>query len=973
VNKKNIPMVLLDKFLELEIFKLLKSKSSDELYLNIVEISRWSLELLPLTINTFKKYTIHHSQHQYNILTIFEKILKDKLNKLTDLELCLLILSALLHDIGMVFTDEEKQNILQSREFELFLNSNPAAKISFIKSNRELNENLLIWFCRTIHAKRVDGFLIKINDRLKYNGFSIRKELKLICESHNWPTKSLYSEEFKTNFLYAADLRFCAILLRISDILDFDYTRSPRSIFDIISFDKNNEFDAVSELEWLKHISSNGFTFGDDTLYFSSRPEHPNVENAIRKFLHIIEDELIHCNLLLNYCSKEHSSFRLYTQINTDNIIGQEYSYGEYSFSLEKDKIVSLLMGENIYSNKLSFARELLQNSIDAINFINYINGNQTNGLIDIWTWEDNENNFWFRIDDNGTGMTEEIIKNYFLKIGNSFYTDTLFNSLIITEEGELSYLPISRFGIGFLSVFLISDLVVINTTSHLTNKKLRLTINGIYAYYILHDESHIITDFPNSFGENERFRDQHGTSIAIRIKDDYISSDIKTIIKSYILSIVYPTDFTLSINGENISRSPIVSPESLDIYFNKSDTTKINKYLKIKDAKRIKFTINICELGANANGNIDGYGILVKLNLPDTILNSNSIQILSDGGELIFKIKDNNEPLLLNYLNEIRRNLRIDISNNLVLSYRGVLLPLQKDSIDIDIDDIEDEDLNIELPFTNDIIYNAFNINLKGKLRPDLPISRERIRKLDFNMYSQLAFSIIDAVLKSNIAISSNKVDVFGDFIDHTPYPIGDYLNDRLLFDDNGWKTIKIFAIQDRFISLNELVEIIDEQPDFDFYELLLFYHNTEGYFTVTLQKILLTMYFKIDYISDKGIIKFTKKSNYFSDINLNSFPPLFTINYDNDVLCHFPLPYNNNNNIIKYLETNIELIKKKAPLFYRTLMDAMLNYSYDKKRLKEVFVKTKEIRNLINTPNNFEFQITYDEMLELDYEDLF
>ena len=41
----------------------------------------------------------------------------------------------------------------------------------------------------------------------------------------------------------------------------------------------------------------------------------------------------------------------------------------------------------------------------------------------------DEEGYHWFRVEDNGTGMTKEIIENHFLKIGSSYYASDAFET----------------------------------------------------------------------------------------------------------------------------------------------------------------------------------------------------------------------------------------------------------------------------------------------------------------------------------------------------------------------------------------------------------------------------------------------------------------------------------------------------------------------------------------------------------------
>lgn len=65
--------------------------------------------------------------------------------------------------------------------------------------------------------------------------------------------------------------------------------------------------------------------------------------------------------------------------------------------------------------------QDFLRNKIDAT----LLRGKMETGFIpehsriDIWEWSDKEGNIWFRMDDQGTGMTLGMRKRYFLKVGN--------------------------------------------------------------------------------------------------------------------------------------------------------------------------------------------------------------------------------------------------------------------------------------------------------------------------------------------------------------------------------------------------------------------------------------------------------------------------------------------------------------------------------------------------------------------------
>ena len=63
---------------------------------------------------------------------------------------------------------------------------------------------------------------------------------------------------------------------------------------------------------------------------------------------------------------------------------------------------------------------------------------------------------------DNGIGMTKEIIENYLLKIGNSYYKSSEFYKKQAQWGG--TFAPTSQFGIGILSCFMLGNKIEIIT-----------------------------------------------------------------------------------------------------------------------------------------------------------------------------------------------------------------------------------------------------------------------------------------------------------------------------------------------------------------------------------------------------------------------------------------------------------------------------------------------------------------------------
>lgn len=130
---------------------------------------------------------------------------------------------------------------------------------------------------------------------------------------------------------------------------------------------------------------------------------------------------------------------------------GSETLINSYSFEAYMPTLIPLLIGENIYKQPEVFARELIQNSIDAIILRNKVPKYHTKEKGRIIIKFGNENGErYFEIKDNGTGMSKHNLERYFTSIGRSFYSSKDFDDL------KTNYAPISKFGIGMLSCFLV-------------------------------------------------------------------------------------------------------------------------------------------------------------------------------------------------------------------------------------------------------------------------------------------------------------------------------------------------------------------------------------------------------------------------------------------------------------------------------------------------------------------------------------
>lgn len=142
----------------------------------------------------------------------------------------------------------------------------------------------------------------------------------------------------------------------------------------------------------------------------------------------------------------------------------------QYLFQVNLKGMISLL-SEHLYSNPNTFVRELLQNGVDAITAFRTIDENHL-GAIRIYLPDANRKEMIF--EDNGIGLKEEEIHKFLAVIGESSKREAF-------EAKDY----IGKFGIGLLSCFVVSNEIIVESRSALSDKAFRWTGKSDGTYQI--------------------------------------------------------------------------------------------------------------------------------------------------------------------------------------------------------------------------------------------------------------------------------------------------------------------------------------------------------------------------------------------------------------------------------------------------------------------------------------------------------
>lgn len=211
----------------------------------------------------------------------------------------------------------------------------------------------------------------------------------------------------------------------------------------------------------------------------------------------------------------------------------------EFEFVAEIRQLLDIIIN-SLYTHPEIFIRELISNASDALHKIRFKRLTEQNILnpevelrIDITVDPDNRS---FKIEDTGIGMTKEEVITQIGTIAHSGTANFLKN---IKKDGEnLDINLIGKFGVGFYSVFMVTDEVILETRSYLPSSTgVRWKSDGKEKYFIEDIE-----------------RPQRGTLIYFTLKEDYKEfaqpERVKEIIKKYSNFV----DFPIYVNNEKVN-----------------------------------------------------------------------------------------------------------------------------------------------------------------------------------------------------------------------------------------------------------------------------------------------------------------------------------------------------------------------------------------------------------------------------------
>jgi hypothetical protein len=451
------------------------------------------------TIKThFPYYTRHDAQHGYQVLKRIEDILLDSCfeinqsGRFDSSEIFLLICAAYAHDLGMTVFPGEKEGLLKQLEI---IEQEGWEQSVFLQS-----------YLRNEHSTRGGEY---INSKAHEIGIpqNLVYPLHQLMSSHNWSIQQIETEFSRRTAANHKEiyLQQLACILCIADSIEFSDSRVIDGVLDQL-IAKSDIESITSYRENMKHFCiQNSVAVADDgKILFSGTFDDPNVLNLAHKTVDLIDE------WVRNYCDIDYSSKIKRLRIRSDsvsrNFNSLNFDFIRLGIRIKKENVIKLISSNSLWaSTTLAAIKELLQNSVEACRYRQFNSSKSANYIPLIKVKIDFIDNNLV-VEDNGCGMSRNVVLNNFLTVGNSRSFEPTYKSG--------NYLPLSKFGIGFWSVFTIAKECEVETSQYEQVKPDNITVTDGLRFTINIGEFNDYT----VFGKIKRIP---GTCIKLQIKDD--------------------------------------------------------------------------------------------------------------------------------------------------------------------------------------------------------------------------------------------------------------------------------------------------------------------------------------------------------------------------------------------------------------------------------------------------------------------
>lgn len=464
-------------------------------------------------------HSLVHSQALWN----YAQIIIGNNNYLNPFEAYILHMCFLIHDAGMCFSILNNRNeIVDTDLFKDFIALNADIE--------DLEYEALFYCVRKLHG----DFALKIpqikltSGKMVIENELIRDEFSeiigKISKSHSCDVSYIENElntYIKPEYIdLKVDCKKLAYILRVSDAAHIDNLRTPltkKQIEEDIqgiskehwTFQKKIGFPIV-ESGFLVYNSNSKFEIHEKKAWWLCYDSLKMLDAELKK-----ADVFFTESNQIGFKVKGVKNIENTLQLGENNIRTNGWKSIDSKVKVTNPKLLAANVGgKNLYGSIYFAFREIMQNSIDAIN-IRKLKEENFLGLVEVML-EQNGSDHFLIIKDNGIGMSRNIMVNQLLDFGNSYWNSYDFYDEYV-GVARLKFKSIGKFGIGFFSIFMLGDYIEVDSVKYgeqLSKRHKLVFENGLYENPIL-----------NEYESND-LKNDYGTIVKIKLNDNPYNKD---------------------------------------------------------------------------------------------------------------------------------------------------------------------------------------------------------------------------------------------------------------------------------------------------------------------------------------------------------------------------------------------------------------------------------------------------------------
>lgn len=557
----------------------------------------------------FPHYSRHDASHSRQIIVNIERILGDKIQYLTATDTWLILEAAYNHDIGMVITQKqiEDMNTEEFHNFVVDLKNDTDHYLQEFAQNwlekkatlpqqapahdffQQYLQLLAEWYrrkhphnsARIIRSPIEEiGLNSPRNELLPKRLFSILAD---ICESHGRSFEELINQLPQAEAGMASEdchPRYVACLLRMGDLLDVDDNRFCPVMIAMCG----HNMPHLSKTHYEKHQSIRHLRMDSERIEVKCVCPTPDAYEEAYNWFDWLQQEYHkqtqHWHKIVPYPELG----RLPTLMTP--IVEMEEPYiildegKKPTVKVNKNAFLDLVRGTGLYGSKFYAIREILQNAVDSTlhriwiehkdEFKDQIKSPKSPRLEALYnkysiniTFEphEKENLVWvLRIKDQGTGISHEDLK-YILEVGSSSKNKQKTKRVL---EMPIWFRPSGAFGIGLQSAFLLADQFTLITSSMIDQQSLKITFSK--------EKNNVIIEKLKNKDPNSKY----GTEFIIEIKLENIPNTLSHPIRGInLLNEIYSN---FDITKPDLSKVQVIKIEEQIFNFFKYSNIQSNK-----------------------------------------------------------------------------------------------------------------------------------------------------------------------------------------------------------------------------------------------------------------------------------------------------------------------------------------------------------------------------------------------------------